>query len=92
MTDNDPRVWRDEERLPLSELDQAIATSPGDGQVDDATGNDAGEESAFGHGPVATDEEHTSSTEPDAQDDSGRDPTDRDRPFRPSTTGRTGPH
>ncbi|GAB7045740.1 hypothetical protein [Catenuloplanes indicus] len=35
-------VWRDEERLPLSELAAAVATSPADGQTDDPTGNDAG--------------------------------------------------
>jgi hypothetical protein len=45
----DDGVWRDEEKLPLSELDQAMATWDTDGQ-NDATGNDAGEEQAFGHG------------------------------------------
>jgi hypothetical protein len=35
-------VWRDERKLPLSELVAAVATSPGDGQSDDQTGNDAG--------------------------------------------------
>ena len=35
-------VWRDEERLPLSELAAAVATSPADGQTDDPSGNDAG--------------------------------------------------
>jgi hypothetical protein len=34
--------WRDEKRLPLSELTQAMATYSADGQVDDATGGDAG--------------------------------------------------
>jgi hypothetical protein len=90
MTDNDGRVWRDEDRLPLSELDKAVATPAQDGQLDDATGNDAGQEEAFGHGAEATDASRTTSSEPGPQDD--RDPTDPDRAFRPSTTGRTGPH
>jgi hypothetical protein len=42
MTENPEGVWRDEERLPLSELAAAVATSPADGQTDDQTGNDAG--------------------------------------------------
>ena len=45
MTDG---VWRDEERLPVDELDRAMATYSADGQVDDETGNDAGAEQAFG--------------------------------------------
>ena len=90
MADNDRRVWRDEDRLPLSELDQAMATPAQDGQLDDVTGNDAGEEEAFGHGAEATDASRTASDEPVAEGD--RDPTDADRAFRPSTTGRTGPH
>jgi predicted pyridoxine 5'-phosphate oxidase superfamily flavin-nucleotide-binding protein len=45
MTDG---VWRDEERLPVDELNQAMATYSADGQVDDETGNDAGAEQAFG--------------------------------------------
>jgi hypothetical protein len=49
MTTSDDAVWRDEERLPLSELSDAIAISPTDGQVDDVTGNDAGAEQEFGH-------------------------------------------
>jgi hypothetical protein len=44
----DDGVWRDESKLPLSELDKAMATWDTDGQ-NDATGNDAGEEQAFGH-------------------------------------------
>ena len=43
-------VWRDEERLPLSELNRAMATNSFDGQVDDLTGNDAGSELEFGDG------------------------------------------
>jgi hypothetical protein len=40
------RVWRDPEKLPLAELDQAMATYSADGQVDDLTGGDAGAEAA----------------------------------------------
>ncbi|GAA3454634.1 hypothetical protein [Dactylosporangium matsuzakiense] len=35
-------VWRDEERLPLADLVDAVATSADDGQTDDESGNDAG--------------------------------------------------
>lgn len=45
MTDE---PWRDEERLPLEELNRAMATNSADGQVDDLTGNDAGAGQAFG--------------------------------------------
>ncbi|GAB2567994.1 hypothetical protein Aab01nite_44050 [Paractinoplanes abujensis] len=41
-------VWRDENKLPLSELKQAMATNSQDGQVDDLTGEDAGAASAPG--------------------------------------------
>ncbi|MGC4854090.1 hypothetical protein ACLQ24_12000 [Micromonospora sp. DT4] len=80
MTDD--RVWRDEERLPLEELERAVAGSSIDGQADDVTGNDAGEEAAFGHGPAAADR---------GGEAGGREPTDPERAYRPSTTGRTGP-
>ncbi|WP_091609945.1 hypothetical protein [Micromonospora mirobrigensis] len=83
MTDND-RVWRDEQKTPLEELDRAIARSTIDGQADDATGNDAGEEAAFGHGPEAVDRGADPRTE-------RRELTDAERAYRPSTTGRTGP-
>ncbi|GAB3141287.1 hypothetical protein GCM10027290_13780 [Micromonospora sonneratiae] len=85
MTDNDPAVWRDEERLPLRELERAMGSSASDGEVDDFTGNEAGAESAFGHAPEAADER------PD-RTGRGRDMTDDERAYRPSTTGRTGPH
>lgn len=42
-------VWRDEEKLPVEELNRAMATYSADGQVDDGTGNDAGAEAAFGN-------------------------------------------
>jgi hypothetical protein len=75
MTDN---VWRDEKRLPLRDLERAMASAAADGEVDDVTGNDAGAEAAFGHGPEAA-----------ARDANATDP---ERAYRPSTTGRTGPH
>jgi hypothetical protein len=49
MTDE---VWRDEERLPVDELNRAMATYSADGQADDVTGNDAGAEEAFGEEPL----------------------------------------
>jgi hypothetical protein len=76
MTDNDG-VWRDEEKLPVSELSQAMASWDLDGQ-NDPTDNDAGLEQAFGHDAVVPD-----------SDEGGTDP---DREHRPSTTGRSGPH
>jgi hypothetical protein len=42
---DDDGVWRDERKLPLAELTQAVATSSNEGQTDDRTGNDAGIES-----------------------------------------------
>ncbi|MGI5216189.1 hypothetical protein [Plantactinospora sp. CA-290183] len=93
MTDEDRHVWRDEERLPLSELERAVARSPVDGQADDVTGNDAGLESAFGHGPEADEQHRPGSESTDNDRDDERDPqaTDPQRRYRPSTTGRTGP-
>ncbi|MEV7330349.1 hypothetical protein [Micromonospora sp. NPDC093244] len=84
MTDDNIRVWRDEERLPLEELERAVSGSSLDGQADDVTGNDAGEEAAFGHGPAAADRAGQARG-------AGREPTDPERAYRPSTTGRTGP-
>jgi hypothetical protein len=74
----DDGVWRDDEKLPVSELSQAMASWDTDGQGD-PTDNDAGAEQAFGHGEHVTTEDET-------------DETDPDREYRPSTTGRTGPH
>lgn len=81
MSNPDSGTWRDETRLPLRELERALSAAAQDGQVDDVTGNEAGQESAFGHGP-----------EPADRQPPGSDPTDPDRAHRPSTTGRTGPH
>ena len=72
----DSGVWRDEQRLPLSELDEAMATYSQDGQVDDLTGEDAGAEAEFGH-----------DAEPDGEDERGRRPS----PDGTTPTGRSGP-
>lgn len=74
----DDGVWRDEEKLPLSELTEAMASWDTDGQGD-PTDNDAGAEQAFGHGDRITTEDETGETDPE-------------REFRPGTTGRIGPH
>ncbi|GAA0471174.1 hypothetical protein Ade02nite_34510 [Paractinoplanes deccanensis] len=63
MTDDTEGTWRDEERLPLSELNQAMATYSQDGQVDDLTGEDAG-------APAAT--EGTLPPSPDGTTATGR--------------------
>ena len=79
MTDSaDDGVWRDPEKLPMSELSNAMASWDLDGQGD-PTDNDAGAEQAFGHGARVP-------------DDGDPDETDPDRESRPSTTGRSGPH
>lgn len=94
MTDKDERAWRDEERLPLAELDRAVARSANDGEVDDVTGEDAGAESAFGHGAEAEPEDPYQQrlSRPSPEPTDGGDPTDPQRAQRPSTTGRTGPN
>ncbi len=48
---DDEGAWRDEDELPLDELTAAMATYSADGQVDDLTGGDAGEEEEFGEAP-----------------------------------------
>ena len=78
MTNPEDGVWRDEERLPVSELSQAMASWDLDGQ-NDATDNDAGLEQAFGHDSQVPDQGEVGAEDPD-------------RASRPSTTGRTGPH
>jgi hypothetical protein len=85
MTDNDSSVWRDDEHLPLRELERAMGAAANDGEVDDVTGNDAGAESAYGHGAEAADGQPTSPAD-------RAEMTDPERAYRPSTTGRTGPH
>ena len=83
MTDRGDAVWRDEKSTPLRELADTLGAPANDGQLEDMTGNDAGEESAFGHGADVR--------EPSSRRERG-EMTDPDRAFRPSTTGRNGPH
>jgi hypothetical protein len=90
----DDGVWRDEERLPLSELTRAMATNSQDGQVDDLTGSDAGAEEEFGHGPIARDrgagEAVSSPGDPDPDSEAGR--RLRPSPDGTSSDGRSGPN
>ncbi len=79
----DTGVWRDEERLPLADLSQAMATYSQDGQADDATGNDAGQELAFGQGAAAGGAAATGDEDPTSAEQ---------RRLRPSFEGRTGPN
>ncbi|MGC9669170.1 hypothetical protein ACNTMW_21760 [Planosporangium sp. 12N6] len=75
-------VWRDDQRLPLSELHKAMAQYSFDGQIDDPTGGDAGSEQEFG------DEERL------AEWKASRDPdpdTEAGRRLRPSPEGHSGP-
>jgi hypothetical protein len=74
-------VWRDEEKLPLSELTRAMALSPGDGEVDDASGNDSGAVEA--EEEVRRDIDDTTG-EPDPHSTAGR-------ALRPDFTGHSGP-
>jgi hypothetical protein len=92
MVDKDERAWRNEARLPLRDLERAMAAPANDGEVDDVTGNEAGAEEAFGHQaePYDPDLPRTAPPRGDAHRD--REMTDEQRRFRPSTTGRTGPH
>ncbi|MEV4756519.1 hypothetical protein AB0J86_15595 [Micromonospora sp. NPDC049559] len=85
MSDESSSIWRDEERIPLRDLERAVGVPSNDGQLDDVTGNDAGYESAFGHGAEAAD----GNAGPEG---GGREMTDDQRAYRPSTTGRNGPH
>ncbi len=88
MTQPDSGQWRDEERLPLSELDQALASYSQDGQLDDATGGDAGAEAAFGDGAVPGDPPPEADPDPDTEE--GR--RVRPSPDGTSPVGRSGPN
>jgi hypothetical protein len=81
MTNSDQGVWRDEEKLPLSELTQAMATYSQDGQVDDLTGSDAG---------VEAESEDAAVNDPDPTSEAGR--RLRPSPDGTTATGRTGPN
>ena len=80
----DDGVWRDPERLPLSELDQAMAVYSADGQVDDVTGGDASAEEAY---PAEESPYAGTAGDPDPDTEEGRRP----RPSFESFHGRTGP-
>jgi hypothetical protein len=94
--------WRDEAELPLSELSQAMASYSADGQVDDATGGDAGAEEEFGEEPVESAAEvvdglpsgERSAGSPPAGDRSGDPDPDSEegRRLRPSPDGHPGPN
>jgi hypothetical protein len=94
MSEPTEGVWRDESALPLSELTQAMATYSQDGQVDDLTGEDAGAEQEFGHGPRAGEQDTggaaDSADDPDATSAQGR--RLRPSPDGSSPFGRSGPH
>jgi hypothetical protein len=77
-------VWRDPERLPLAELDQALAQYSTEGQMDDLTGGDAGAEAEFGHEPVVNAASASAAGDPDPDTEEGRR-------LRPSFEGRSGP-
>lgn len=85
MSDTGSGIWRDEERLPVHELERAMGASAQDGQLDDTTGHDAGQEQAYGHGAEASEPGRAHGERAGGQ-------TDEHRGYRPSTTGRTGPH
>ncbi|MEV6632589.1 hypothetical protein AB0M54_17750 [Actinoplanes sp. NPDC051470] len=91
MTNSDEGVWRDEEKLPLSELNQAMATFSQDGQADDLTGSDAGAEAEFGDGANTERAEADGAPgDPDATSAAGR--RLRPSPDGTSVGGRTGPN
>ncbi|UQU62570.1 hypothetical protein COUCH_26515 [Couchioplanes caeruleus] len=97
MTESTDGIWRDERKLPLSELTQAMAIYSQDGQVDDLTGEDAGAEQEYGHGPEP--EEHDAAEEAVQHPPGDPDPTsEAGRRLRPSPDGaaspfgRTGPN
>ena len=77
-TANTGGAWRDEERLPLADLVQAVGTSADDGQADDLTGNDAGMQ------PPA-DSAAPADGDPDPDSEAGR-------ALRTDFTGRRGPN
>ena len=81
-TPDDDGQWRDPERLPLSELDRALATYSADGQLDDPTGGDASAEQAFGD---AEREQPPGGPDADPESEEGRRQ-------RPSFEGHSGPH
>jgi hypothetical protein len=91
MTNSDEGVWRDEEKLPLSELTQAMATYSQEGQADDLSGSDAGTDAGFGEGGSTERAGHDGAPgDPDATSAAGRGL--RPSPDGTAADGRSGPH
>jgi hypothetical protein len=80
---SDMGVWRDASRLPLTSLDPALAVYSAEGQVDDATGHEAGPEEEFGGRPWPGSAALDGDPDPD---------TAEGRHLRPSPEGHQGPH
>jgi hypothetical protein len=78
----DEDLWRSDIKLPLAELDEALATYSYDGQVDDAAGNDSGDEELRERPWPGPAEE---GGDPDPESEEGRR-------LRPSFDGRPGPN
>ncbi|GAA5183234.1 hypothetical protein GCM10023322_22040 [Rugosimonospora acidiphila] len=72
--------WRDEKKLPVSELEQAMATYSADGQVDDASGGNVGADETMRE----ADQEIPTDRDPDPNSEAGRR-------VRPTPDGRAGP-
>ncbi|GAA2636236.1 hypothetical protein GCM10010399_81460 [Dactylosporangium fulvum] len=79
-------VWRDEGRLPLDELMQAVAVSSQEGQGDDVAGNDAGIEEAL----LAQERERQEWRRRHREGDPDPD-SEIGRSLRPDFTGPVGP-
>jgi hypothetical protein len=76
-------MWRDETRVPLADLDRAMATSGVEGQFDDPTGNEAGPAEEFGDRPWPGPADPEGEPDPDSAEG---------RRLRPSPEGRSGPN
>jgi hypothetical protein len=80
LPENDENLWRSDMRVPLTDLDQALATYSFDGEVDDAAGNSSG------------DEELREEPWPGPPTDGDPDPeSEKGRRLKPSWDGRPGP-
>jgi hypothetical protein len=72
--------WRDEKKVPLSELNRAMGTYSADGQVDDASGGDVGVDETI----ERIDAEVPVDRDPDPD-------TEQGRRVRPTPDGHPGP-
>jgi hypothetical protein len=72
--------WRDEKKVPLSELNRAMGTYSADGQVDDASGGDVGAEETV----ERIDDQVPTDRDPDPDSEQGRR-------IRPTPDGHPGP-